>query len=105
MLCDDDGLACVGFECEVGECVAVVLCDDLFFCIFDSCMEAGCSSELLADYCLVDGVCYLASEGVVINLCLICEFASASDAFVVAPDGTFCFLDLCGPGVAICQEG
>jgi len=59
--CSDNNACTTNDVCGVnGQCTGqAVVCNDGLACTVDSCVDSGqCSSELLANFCLIVGVCY-----------------------------------------------
>jgi len=65
--------------------------DDGVACTADHCDGAGtCIHDLEADACLIDDACYTNGDPEPDNECLVCDVATAQDAWTPQPEGTPC---------------
>jgi len=105
--CDDgddctDGETCVAGACGGG---AVTTCDDGLDCTTDACDGAGgCTIEVAAGRCAVDGACWNDGDPDPVNVCQVCDAATDPLAWTVdagadPDDGLACTVDACVAGV------
>jgi len=61
--CEDDDPCTTDDFCQGGACTGIALaCDDNLDCTEDACLDGECVSELIAEHCLIDGLCHAAGE-------------------------------------------
>lgn len=91
----DDGLFCnTGEMCLDGVCAGGMMegCDDGLDCTADSCDEGldMCINDLIADNCLIEGVCFANGELNPANDCEVCDPAMSTSDWSLLPEGTEC---------------
>lgn len=100
----DDGDPCTGPEsCTAGVCGGgvEVLCDDGLDCTTDACDGlGGCTIEVEAGTCAVDGACWNDGDPEPGNVCRVCDAAAdplawTVDAAADPDDGLACTIDAC----------
>jgi len=113
--CDDNNALTVNDACNNrGECIGTAVacaadsdCDDSLDCTDNTCNDSNtCEFAIVADTCLIAGVCYATDAPNPENTCLICNSATADDAWSNAIDNTTCddanegtINDVCTAGV------
>ncbi len=97
--CSDNDPCTVNDVCDNANCVGEVNdCDDDLLCTEDECDEltGECSNTLLANRCLIDGVCYSTSQGnPEAPACAICNPGLATDDWTAVNEGEDCSSNLC----------
>jgi hypothetical protein len=93
--CDDGVFCTVSETCDaLGTCAGGVPrdCDDGLACTADSCNEAAgrCDGALAAGNCLIDDACWAEGAANPADGCRVCDPASATDGWSLAPAGTAC---------------
>jgi hypothetical protein len=100
-LCNADSDGCTEDDvCQAGVCTAgpLVTCSDNLGCTADTCTSTGndtfaCTNTLLANRCLVGGVCYLSNNNNPTNACQACVPATSTSQFTNKVNGTLCNAD------------
>jgi hypothetical protein len=90
----DDGDACTENDtCSGGTCVGggAKDCDDGLSCTIDVCQSDTCQHSVAAGTCLIDNVCYNASDRNPLNDCQKCEPGALFDEWTCVANGTLCF--------------
>ena len=107
----DDGSACSHSDkCASGICKGVPYsCDDKLICTTDTCKGTGpapdgCSHQLKASYCLIDGACHANGANDPKSNCHKCN-SSVSTASWLPVSASGCVTTLAGVGVEGLQDG
>ena len=88
--CNDQDPCTVNDRCEDNVCVGDALsCDDSVPCTADACDGGLCTHDVLADYCLIGGICWTAGQPNPANACLACTPTAAAAAWSPL-DGAAC---------------
>jgi hypothetical protein len=99
--CNADSNGCTQNDaCQAGVCVAgtAANCNDNLACTTDTCSSTGnstfsCTNTLIANRCLVAGVCYQANVNNPSNVCQACIPATSTTQFSNKTNGTSCNAD------------
>ena len=111
--CDDENAGTIDDVCTDGVCAGVVPdclvnddCNDDLTCTDDVCNDSNeCENTLVADYCLIDGECYAEAAADPANICLVCDIATATDAWTNAANTTACDDGNAGTIDDVCTDG
>ena len=105
--CDDENPCTENDKCDGdGECVGdPISCDDKRDCTADSCDAAGkCVHELMAGYCLINGICYEDGQPKPGNQCIECMIAGSKSEWTNDDTNECGTVDKCHTG-AYCSDG
>ena len=111
--CDDGNAGTIDDICTDGVCAGIVPdcmvnddCNDNLDCTTDICNDSNeCENTLMADYCLIEDVCYAEAAADPANVCLVCDSATATDAWTNAANTTSCDDENAGTINDICTDG